>query len=390
MVVPPLEPVSRTGQQDAPSSATDAVLKPSEDVPNGIEEVRGLDFNHYADRNITAAELLSEMTNMGFQASSIGQAARIIENMRAWRDPETGDRTTIFLGYTSNLVSSGLRETLRWLVEHKHVSAIVTTAGGVEEDFIKCLAPTYMGSFHSRGADLRAKGMNRIGNLVVPNNNYCAFEDWVVPIFWKMLEEQEASKNSNEPINWTPSRIVDRLGKEINDERSIYYWAHKNNIPVFCPALTDGSLGDMIYFFRWKSDPLHLRIDIAEDIYRVNTLALRAKRAGMIVLGGGIVKHHIANACLMRNGADYAVYVNTANEFDGSDAGARPDEAVSWGKIKVDGDSVKVFAEATVVFPLLVASTFAKVNRADADIKDADKNTEQAAEGVKLAEAEAT
>ena len=62
----------------------------------------------------------------------------------------------------------------------------------------------------------------------------------------------------------------------------------------------------------------------------------------MIILGGGIVKHHIANACLMRNGAESAVYINTAQEFDGSDAGARPDEAVSWGKIKVGADSVKV------------------------------------------------
>ena len=62
----------------------------------------------------------------------------------------------------------------------------------------------------------------------------------------------------------------------------------------------------------------------------------------MIILGGGLVKHHIANACLMRNGAESAVYVNTAQEFDGSDAGARPDEAVSWGKIKAGGDSVKV------------------------------------------------
>ncbi len=62
----------------------------------------------------------------------------------------------------------------------------------------------------------------------------------------------------------------------------------------------------------------------------------------------------------MRNGADSAVFVNTGQEFDGSDAGARPDEAVSWGKIKVGGESVKVFAEATVVFPMIVAATFAK------------------------------
>ncbi len=99
----------------------------------------------------------------------------------------------------------------------------------------------------------------------------------------------------------------------------------------------------MLYFHTFKSSPQQLRIDIVEDIRKINTIAVRAKRAGMIILGGGVVKHHIANACLMRNGAESAVYINTAQEFDGSDAGARPDEAVSWGKIKVGGDSVKVY-----------------------------------------------
>jgi deoxyhypusine synthase len=261
---------------------------------------------------------------------------------RAWRDPTTDEKTTIFLGYTSNLISSGLRGTLRWLVEHRHVSAIVTTAGGVEEDLIKCLGPTYLSSFSAPGAVLRAQGLNRIGNLVVPNANYCAFEDWVVPILDAMLSEQEAARGTDAEFSWTPSKVIHRLGKEINDERSVYYWAWKNDIPVFCPALTDGSLGDMLYFHTFKSSPAQLRVDIVEDIRRINTLAVRAKRAGMIILGGGVVKHHIANACLMRNGAESAVYINTGQEFDGSDAGARPDEAVSWGKIKVGADAVKV------------------------------------------------
>jgi deoxyhypusine synthase len=222
------------------------------------------------------------------------------------------------------------------------------------------LGPTYLGQFSTPGASLRAKGLNRIGNLVVPNNNYCAFEDWVLPILDTMLAEQEESKKSDEPVHWTPSKVIHRLGKEINNEDSVYYWAWKNDIPVFCPALTDGSLGDMLYFHTFKSSPEQLRIDIVEDIRKINTIAVRAKRTGMIILGGGIVKHHIANANLMRNGAESAVYINTAQEFDGSDAGARPDEAVSWGKIKLDGDSVKVYAEATIAFPLIVAATFAR------------------------------
>lgn len=349
-----------------PSSATDAVLVASEPVPEGVRQVRGVDFNRYQGRDITVADMVEHMAGMGFQASAVADAVRIINDMvcillssasiylrltaqRAYRDPETGDRTTIFLGYTSNLISSGLRETLRYLVQHRHVSAIVTTAGGVEEDIIKCLAPTYLGSFSTPGAGLRAKGLNRIGNLLVPNSNYCAFEDWLVPILDRMLDEQEAARqkaretgDEADELHWTPSRITRRLGLEIQHEESVLYWAARNDIPVFCPALTDGSLGDMLYFHTYRSSPRRLRVDIVDDVRRINTMAVRAKRAGMIILGGGVIKHHIANACLMRNGAESAVYINTGQEFDGSDAGARPDEAVSWGKIKADAESVKV------------------------------------------------
>ncbi|EMP37227.1 Deoxyhypusine synthase [Chelonia mydas] len=233
------------------------------------------------------------------------------------------------------------------------VDVLVTTAGGVEEDLIKCLAPTYVGEFSLRGKELRQNGINRIGNLLVPNDNYCKFEDWLMPILDQMIAEQNM-----EAVKWTPSKMIARLGKEINNPESVYYWAQKNNIPVLSPALTDGSLGDMIFFHSYKNPGLVL--DIVEDLRLINTQAIFAKKTGMIILGGGLVKHHIANANLMRNGADYAVYVNTAQEFDGSDSGARPDEAVSWGKIRIDAKPVKVYADASLVFPLLVAETFAQ------------------------------
>ena len=257
---------------------------------------------------------------------------------------------TILLGYTSNLISSGLREVIHFLVKHKYVSGIVTTAGGVEEDLIKCLGSTYLGSFHLDGATLRRQGLNRIGNLIVPNENYCKFEDWVMPILDKMRAEQdtEPPESDGERFVWTPSRIIERLGHEINDERSVYYWAAKNKIPVFCPALTDGSLGDMIYFHSYKNPGLI--IDIVRDIRRLNDISVKAKKAGIIILGGGVCKHQIANAMLFRNGADFSVYINTGQEFDGSDSGARPDEAISWGKIKSlasGGESVKVRALLT-------------------------------------------
>ncbi len=62
----------------------------------------------------------------------------------------------------------------------------------------------------------------------------------------------------------------------------------------------------------------------------------------------------------MRNGANFSVYINTGHEFDGSDSGASPDEAVSWGKIRVDAKPVKVSVDASIVFPLIVSQTFVK------------------------------
>ncbi|XP_018800863.1 PREDICTED: probable deoxyhypusine synthase, partial [Bactrocera latifrons] len=177
----------------------------------------------------------------------------------------------------------------------------------VEEDFIKRLAPTYMGSFELSGEDLRDRGINRIGNLIVPNDNYCKFEDWLMPLLNKMVEEQKAKGI------WSPSHIIQLLGERINDTSSIYYRAAKHKIPVFCPALTGG----MMYFhsFRYPG----LVVDILSDLRCLNTMAVKATKSRMMIIGGGIINrwlYHICNANLMRNGADYSVFINTASEFD--------------------------------------------------------------------------
>lgn len=91
--------------------------------------------------------------------------------------------------------------------------------------------------------------------------------------------------------------IIRRLGERINDASSIYYWAAKNKIPVFSPALTDGSLGDMMYFHSHRNPGLV--VDILSDLKRLNTMAVKAKHSGVIIVGGGLIKHHICNANLM-------------------------------------------------------------------------------------------
>jgi len=245
-----------------PESAAAAVLVQSKPLPEDAIPIKGPDFT----KPLSLTELLLSYQRIGFQASSLSTAISITQNMvyiacisplhetgfrlidqRRWRlsdvpiapdepedflDPQirASTKCTIFLGFTSNLMSSGLREIFRFLVQHNHVSAVVTTAGGIEEDFIKCLGKTYLADFNLDGASLRKQGLNRIGNLVVPNDNYCAFEDWIIPILDQMLEEQRTQGTV-----WSPSTVIHRLGKEINNEESVYYWAYK--VPPLRPSL---------------------------------------------------------------------------------------------------------------------------------------------------------
>ena len=389
---------SITANPHIPSVSASAVLGESATMPKDTPICKGYDFsNPYTSTNgaesreeETLSGILKAMKTTGFQATNLALAIEQIQEMRQWRlsdvpiqpneDPELADpsirekiRARIFFSYTSNQISSGQREVIRYMVQHNMVDVIVTTAGGIEEDLMKCFAPTYMGDFKLNGRELRKKGINRIGNLLVPNRNYCQFEDWVTPLLEKMHEEQEemdrvwakevANLAPGEDIpkregTWTPSKVIERLGHEIKDESSVLYWAAKNGIPVFCPALTDGSVGDMLYFHSYKKPGFIL--DTNEDIRRINDLAVQSHCTGQIIIGGGLVKHHTCNANLMRNGANYSVYINTGQEYDGSDSGASPEEALSWGKIRIDAKPVKVCAEATIVWPLIVSETFAK------------------------------
>lgn len=306
--------------------------------------IRGYNFNEGVDYE----KLLESFASTGYQASNFYRAIEIVNKM-------IKEESKIFLGYTASMVSSGLRDIFRFLVEHKKVDCLVTTGGGIEEDIIKCLGDFVLGDFRASGKELREKRINRIGNIFVPNSRYLKFEEFMMPVLQELSDEQ---KKTGKPI--LPSEFIWKLGEKINNENSICYWAWKNKIPFYSPTILDGSLGDMVYFFKYKNKDNNFVLDIAEDTKNLNDSTIGLKKSGVIILGSGVIKHSILNAHLYRDGADYAVYINNAQEFDGSDAGASPDEAVSWGKIKTDGISVKVFGDATILFPLLVAKCFAK------------------------------
>ena len=302
--------------------------------PEGLS-IRGYDF----DQGVDLGKVVDSFASTGASASHFSRAIEIVNTMRA-------KGAFVYLGFTSNMVTSGLRDIFRYLVKHKMVDVIVTTAGGIEEDLIKCLGDFKLGDFRAKGSELRDKEINRAGNIYIPNERYCKFEEFLLPILERYKDQTLSA-----------SQLIKILGEAINDENSFCYWSYKNNIPLFCPAITDGALGDMIYLFKHKHP--QFKIDVTDDIVQMNNTTFDKDKIGVILLGSGVAKHHILNANMFRDGADYAVYINTAQEFDGSDAGALPEEAITWGKLMKNCEAVKVHGDATILFPLLVAKTFA-------------------------------
>ncbi|EOB11896.1 Deoxyhypusine synthase [Nosema bombycis CQ1] len=323
-----------------PQNVNDLCKKTKDDLNFNVK-VKGIDFNK---DNITLDDIINSYATTGFQALNLHKAIQEINRMK---------NAKIFFGCTSNLVSSGLREVIRYLVEHKFIHVCVITGGGIEEDLIKTLASTYCADFTLKGDELRENGFNRIGNLVIPSENYELYQKW----FTNLLDKLTENYTEESPLILTPSKFIKILGENINDESSILYWAYKNSIPIYSPAITDGSIGDLFSFYHKRKC---IKLDIVEDIRNINFESLGDQENGAIILGSGLIKHHILNANLFNDGLDYCVLINTSAEFDGSDSGATLEESVSWGKVKPNRSCVKVFADATIVFPLIVYATFKK------------------------------
>lgn len=303
----------------------------------GYPEVKGMNFENNSDLK----QFIKHLGSNGFQATNIGKAIEVLKTM--WRE-----KATVFLAFTSNQVSCGNREIITYLTKHKLANVITTTAGGIEEDVIKCLKPFVIGDFDVPGKVLFDKGINRIGNIFVPSDRYLYFERFMNEFLEECYQKQLKTKKI-----YSVKELMRDLGLKINNKESYLFWAAKNNISVFCPALMDGSFGDMIYFFKHRRPDFLL--DITQDMRDIVNIALNSEKTGAIILGGGVSKHHVLNANIYREGCEYLVLVNTGEEYDGSDTGARIEESISWGKVKHNALSVKVHCDASIAFPIIIA-----------------------------------
>ena len=286
----------------------------------------------------------------GFSAKDLAVGVDILTGMLG--DPEM----TVFLSFPADLVATGTRGVLAGLVREGHVDAVLTTCGTLDHDLARAYRPYYHGAWDLDDADLHRRELYRLGNLVIPQRNYGAIIETkmraILTRLWKAGTRSISSR-----------QLAREIGRTLpaGAETSLLRAAYDREVPVFVPGLTDGAVGSQLWLF-WQ-DHRALSLDLMSDEQALSDLVYGAKRTGAIILGGGISKHHTIWWNQFRDGLDAALYVTTAVEWDGSLSGARPREAVSWGKIKPTARHAVVEGDATILFPLMVGAALERLAR---------------------------
>lgn len=354
------------------SVAQGAVFVKSECV-DGASEVVGP--KQYGASNLAA--VLAAYPTIGFQATNLGKAVTVAQSMLTGRGDDSVPQTMIFVGATANLFGTGVRESLKFVIEHKLIDCVVVTGGGLEHDIRRAVNPEgYTIDEYASSSSCSSSSFGHFGNVSYDKHNARYKALMKVMLREVILTQQaERARAASEPVPneyfdvctwaWSPSDVWRAIGLALPQhmplavaETTAVYWGAKNGIPLYSPSFSDGDVMTILDELEADDPNCVLKLDLVQDIHKLNKSAMGAQKTGMIILGGGVAKHHVCNANLMRNGADLSIFVNSAQEFDGSDAGARPDEAVSWGKIRMDGVSVKVYAEISLAFPLIVVQAF--------------------------------
>jgi len=289
-------------------------------------------------KGITASEIVRQMGEAGgFGARHLGLGAEIVKDMLA--DKECVN----FLSFPACLVSTGLRGILAEIVPK--FDAVITTCGTMDHDLARAWGGKYYeGSFELDDEKLHQQGIYRLGNVLIPNQSYGeTLEKGMQPILKELYSQKP---------EWGGRELIHEFGKRVKDEKSILHQAAKHNIPVYVPGFFDGAFGANVFTF---ANGTKYKIDLVKDERELSDIVFEAKKTGALMIGGGISKHHVIWWNQYKGGLDYAVYITTASQYDGSLSGARLTEAVSWGKIKEKARYVTVDGDATMLLPLMLA-----------------------------------
>jgi deoxyhypusine synthase len=303
------------------------------------------DYTFYED--LTTDELIKQMEKAwGFTAGKTAVGVNILESMIKTQG------CVKFLSFTGNLVATGTRGIFKELAKRKLVDVIITTCGTLDHDLARCWRNYYRGSFVMNDSKLHEEGINRLGNVLVPNDSYgIIIEQKIQALLQELYKEGKRELSA--------SQLTREIGLRICNETSILYWAAKHGIPVYVPGITDGAVGYQTWLFSQDHD---FRLNLLKDSGELNETVFTAKKTGALIVGGGISKHHTIWWNQFKDGLDYVVYVSTADEWDGSLSGARPREAVSWGKISAKAKRIMVEGDASVLLPLMVSSLLTRLS----------------------------
>ncbi|MEM1583990.1 MAG: deoxyhypusine synthase [Nitrososphaerota archaeon] len=291
---------------------------------------------------MTASELIEQMRNAGgFTASYLGRAVEVLREMV--RDPEC----VKFLSFVGAPIGTGLRGVISELLKRGLFEVVVTTCGALDHDIARSLGEYYEGDFWMDDETLKKNGYHRLGCVLIPFENY----GQTIEKFTQELLEEEYNKGLREVSS---SDISYLIGRKIKDENSFLKNASENGIPVFVPGILDGAVGTQIWLFQQKHRDF--KLNLLKDFDKLSEIIFNAKRSGALMIGGGISKHHVLWWNQFKDGLDYAVYITTGYEYDGSLSGAAVREAVSWGKVKPEAMKVTIYGDATIIVPLIASA----------------------------------
>jgi deoxyhypusine synthase len=298
---------------------------------------------------LPSTELMSLVDGMGrgggFMAKNLYEVATTLDSMCSRQG------CVKFLSFPAAIVSTGTRGILIDMVKEGMVDAIITTCGTLDHDIARTCAEYYEGNFDMDDTMLRKRGYHRLGNVLVPLQNYGPLiEGRMQALLGRIYDGGSRSISSEE--------LCAQIGRDLGSKDSLLFWAQKKDVPVFVPGLTDGAVGSQLWLF--AESHRDFKVDLISDERRLSDITSEAKETGALVLGGGISKHHLIWWNLFRGGLDWACYITTASEFDGSLSGAQLREAISWGKVKAEARQASLYAEVTAVLPFIVSYVLAK------------------------------
>jgi deoxyhypusine synthase len=297
-------------------------------------------------KGLSVEELVEQMQRCGvLGAGKIGKATELTAKM--FGDPDY----TVFLTLAGALVPGGLRSVISDLIREEYVNVLVTTGANMVHDMVEALGYShYIGTFQAEDARLKAEKIGRIGDIYVQQQAFEALEKW--------LDKALNDISENERQRIAPSTILNEIGKRIRDKDSILANAARRNVPVICPGLADSIAGFQLWMF---SQDKKLVMDSLLDVKKLVEIVYEAKKAGIIILGGGWPKHFTLFANTFREGVDSAVQITMDRPEPGGLSGASLDEAISWSKVRPKGGAVTVVCDATIAFPLIVAAALSRL-----------------------------